>query len=295
MSTTTATKRQMAGPAGRSAAARNASTEPLLVRAILILLAVAFSIVFLVLPLAAVLKEAFASGIAGYLSALRDPDSISAIRITLIAAAFAVPLNVIFGLAAAWVITKFEFWGKNVLVTLIDLPFAISPVISGMVFVLLFGRTGPFYAWLDQHNIHIVFALPGIVLATVFVTFPFVARELIPLMEAQGNDEETAAVVLGASGWQMFWRVTLPNIKWALLYGIILCNARAMGEFGAVNVVVSEIAGLTCTIPLQIDLDRSSSDYVSAFTLASVLAGLAIVTLVVKKLVEWRTEVMEPE
>lgn len=268
---------------------RNSVSEPFIVRFLLIAFALVFAVVFLVFPLAAVLKEAFASGINGYLAALRDPDSISAIKLTLLTASIAVPLNLVFGVSAAWAITKFEFAGKNILVTLIDLPFAISPVISGMVFVLLFGRTSWLYPWLHDHHIDIVFALPGIILATVFVTFPFIARELIPLMQANGKDEETAALVLGASGWQMFWRVTLPNIKWALLYGVILCNARAMGEYGAVSVVSSRIAGSTCTIPLQIDLDNSNYDAVTAFSLASVLAGLAIITLIAKKLLEWRT------
>ncbi len=219
--------------------------------------------------------------------AIKDPDALAAVKLTLITAAFAVPLNVVFGVAAAWAITKFEFRGKNVLITLIDLPFAVSPVIAGLVFVLLFGREGLFGHWLSAHDVKIIFAVPGIILATMFVTVPFVARELIPTMEAQGTDEEQAAIVLGASGWQTFTRVTLPNIKWGLLFGVILCNARAMGEFGAVSVVSGHIAGLTNTIPLQVETFYDDYDFVGAFALASLLALLAVVTLIVKNVVEW--------
>jgi sulfate transport system permease protein len=261
-----------------------------MVRWFLIGAALLFLGLFLVLPLASVFAQAFASGVAPYLDAVRDPDALSAIRLTLITAAIAVPLNLVFGVAAAWAIAKFEFIGKNVLITLIDLPFAVSPVISGMIFVLLFGARGVLGSWLDKHDIKIIFAVPGIVLATIFVTFPFVARELIPLMQAQGTDEEQAAIVLGASGWQAFWRVTLPNIKWGLLYGVILCNARAMGEFGAVSVVSGHIRGLTNTMPLHVEILYNEYNFVGAFAVASLLALLALVTLVLKNLIEWKTE-----
>jgi sulfate/thiosulfate transport system permease protein len=268
---------------------RDAVGEPLAVRIILIVLALAFLAVFLVVPLAVVFQQAFQSGKAAYFAALRDPDVQTAIRLTLTAAAIAVPLNVIFGVAAAWAIAKFEFRGKNVLTTLIDLPFAVSPVIAGMTFVLLFGAHGWFGPWLDKHNIKLIFALPGIVMATVFVTVPFVARELIPLMQAQGSDEELAAITLGANGWQTFWRVTLPNIKWGLLYGVILTNARAMGEFGAVSVVSGHIAGETNTMPLQIQQLYDDYNFVGSFAVASLLTLLALVTLVLKSLIEWKT------
>ncbi len=263
--------------------------EPLWVRVVLILLALAFLAFFLVVPLAVVFQQAFAGGRAAYFEALKDPDVRTAIRLTLTAAGVAVPLNVVFGVAAAWCIAKFEFRGKNVLTTLIDLPFAVSPVIAGLVFVLLFGAHGWFGPWLEAHNVKLIFALPGIVMATVFVTFPFVARELIPLMQAQGSDEEMAAITLGANGWQTFWRVTLPNIKWGLLYGVILTNARAMGEFGAVSVVSGHIAGETNTMPLQIQQLYDDYNYVGAFAVASLLTLLALVTLVLKSLIEWRT------
>ncbi|HEY3328554.1 MAG TPA: sulfate ABC transporter permease subunit CysW [Capsulimonadaceae bacterium] len=264
------------------------TTEPLWVRVMLITLALVFVAILLVLPLVAVFQTAFQHGVKPYLAAINEKDALAAIKLTLLIAAIAVPLNLVFGVAAAWVLTKFDFKGKNVLSALIDLPFAISPVISGMIFVLLFGRTGVFGPWLIEHNIRIIFALPGMVLATVFVTFPFVARELVPLMQAQGREEEQAAVVLGASGWQTFWRVSLPNIRWGLLYATILCNARAMGEFGAVSVVSGHISGLNNTIPLQVELLYDDYDFSGAFALASILAMLGVVTLILKKLLEWR-------
>jgi sulfate transport system permease protein len=243
---------------------------------------------FLVLPLAVVFAEAFRRGFGGYFGAFRDPDALAAVRLTLLTAAIAVPANVIFGVSAAWAIAKFNFRGKSLLTTLIDLPFAVSPVISGLIYVLVFGRQGWFGPWLGQHNIHIIFAVPGIVLATTFVTFPFVARELIPLMQSQGSDEECAALTLGASGWQTFWRVTLPNIRWGLLYGVILCNARAMGEFGAVSVVSGHIRGETDTLPLHVEILYNEYNYSGAFAVASLLTLLALATLVFKSLVEWR-------
>ena len=274
---------------GASTRARQQSStsEPIWVKTVLTLVAIVFVALFLLLPLVSVFYEALHKGWPLYLKAIRDPDALASVKLTLITAAFAVPLNVLFGVAAAWAITKFEFRGKNFLITLIDLPFAVSPVIAGLVFVLLFGREGLFGHWLTAHDIKIIFAVPGIILATVFVTVPFVARELIPTMEAQGTDEEQAAIVLGASGWQTFTRVTLPNIKWGLLFGVILCNARAMGEFGAVSVVSGHIAGLTNTIPLQVEQLYDDYDFVGAFALASLLALLALVTLVAKNVVEW--------
>ena len=242
----------------------------------------------IVLPLVIVLSEAFKGGLAPYLAALADPDTISAIQLTLLVAAIAVPLNAVFGVAAAWCITRFEFGGKGILLTILDLPFTISPVISGLVWILLFGAQGWFGSWLRDHGIKIVFALPGMVLATVLVTLPFVARELIPLLNDQGTDEEVAAVTLGARGWDVFFRVTLPNIKWGLLYGVLLCTARAMGEFGAVSVVSGHIRGLTNTLPLQIEILYNQYDSIAAFACASILAGLAIVTLVLKTVLEWR-------
>ncbi len=264
------------------------TTEPAWVRIVLTVLALASVAILLVLPLVAVFQQAFQGGWKLYLEAIKDADAIAAIKLTIKIAAIAVPLNLVFGLAAAWALTKFDFKGKNFLSTLIDLPFAVSPVISGMIFVLLFGRNGYFGPWLMDHNIKIIFALPGMVLATVFVTFPFVARELVPLMQAQGRDEEQAAVVLGANGWQTFWRVSLPNIRWGLLYAVILCNARAMGEFGAVSVVSGHISGLNNTIPLQVELLYDDYNFSGAFALASVLAMLGVVTLIAKKLIEWR-------
>jgi sulfate transport system permease protein len=267
---------------------RAATAEPAAVRWLLIVFTLGFLALFLLLPLVVVFVQAFASGIKVYFAALIDSDALSAIRLTLMTAAFAVLLNTMFGIAAAWAITKFEFRGKNLLITLIDLPFSVSPVISGMVFVLLFGAQGWFGAWLAEHNIRIVYAQPGLILATVFVTFPFVARELIPLMQAQGTDEEHAALSLGASGWQTFWHVTLPNIRWGLLYGILLCNARAMGEFGAVSVVSGHIRGASNTMPLHVEILYNDYKFAAAFAVASLLALLAFVTLGLKSFLEWR-------
>jgi sulfate transport system permease protein len=244
--------------------------------------------VLVVLPLVVVFVEAFAKGAESYITSLLDPYALAAMRLTLLTAAIAVPLNVVFGVCAAWAIAKFEFRGKNVLITLIDVPFAVSPVISGLVYVLMFGAQGLLGPYLMEHDIHIIFAVPGIVLATTFVTFPFVARELIPLMQTQGNDEEVTALSLGASGWQTFWLVTLPNIRWGLLYGVLLCNARAMGEFGAVSVVSGHVRGLTNTLPLHIEILHSEYNYVGAFASSSILAMLALVTLLAKTLLERR-------
>jgi sulfate transport system permease protein len=268
--------------------ARNARTETGWVRWTLTITALGFLGLFLILPLATVFLEAFSKGGAAFLAALGDPVTQASIELTLLVAAIAVPVNTVFGIAAAWAITKFEFRGKSFLITLIDLPFSISPVISGLVFVLLFGLQGWFGPWLRDHDIKIIFALPGIVLATVFVTFPFVARELIPLMQEQGTQEEEAAATLGASGWKTFWTVTLPNIRWALLYGVLLCNARAMGEFGAVAVVSGHIRGLTTTMPLHIEILYNEYNIVAAFAVASLLALLALVTLVAKTALEWK-------
>jgi sulfate transport system permease protein len=258
------------------------------VHALLILAAVAFMVVFLVLPLAAVFVVALSKGLHAYLMALDQPDAFSAMRLTLLVAVIAVPLNIVFGVAAAWAVARFEFRGKALLGALIDLPFSISPVVAGLIYVLLFGAQGWFGPWMSDHGVKIIFAVPGLVLATVFVTLPFVARELIPLMQAQGSEEEEAARVLGANGWQMFFRVTLPKIRWALLYGVLLCNARAMGEFGAVSVVSGHIRGLTTTMPLEIEMRYNEYDYVGAFAVASLLALLALVTLAVKSGLEWR-------
>lgn len=266
------------------------TTESPLVRYALTGLALAFMALFLLLPLAAVFTEALRNGWGAYLEALKDPDAWSAIRLTLLTALVAVPLNLIFGIAAAWCIAKYEFKGKAFLTTLVDLPFSVSPVVAGLIYVLVFGAQGWFGPWLQEHDIRIVFAVPGIILATVFVTFPFIARELIPLMQAQGNDEEQAAIVLGASGWQTFWHVTLPNIKWGLIYGVILCNARAMGEFGAVSVVSGHIRGQTNTMPLHVEILYNEYQSVAAFAVASLLALLALVTLAIKSAVEWRHE-----
>ena len=262
--------------------------EPDWVRYLLIAVALSFLTLFLFVPLAAVFTEALKRGWDVYLESIRDPDAISAIKLTLIAAGISVPLNLVFGVAAAWAIAKFEFRGKSVLLTLIDLPFSVSPVIAGLIYVLLFGAQGWFGEWLAEHDIKILFAVPGIVLATIFITFPFVARELIPLMQQQGTEEEEAALVLGASGWSTFWRVTLPNIKWGLLYGVILCNARAMGEFGAVSVVSGHIRGETNTMPLQVEILYNEYNFTAAFAIASLLALLALVTLAVKSFIEWR-------
>jgi sulfate/thiosulfate transport system permease protein len=269
---------------------RNATSEPVWVQRLLIGTALAFMTLFLFVPLATVFYEALKKGWDVYLAALVDPDAVSAIQLTLIAAAISLPLNLVFGVAAAWCIAKFEFRGKNLLLTLIDLPFSVSPVIAGLIYVLVFGLQGWLGPWLQEHDIKIIFALPGIVLATVFITFPFVARELIPLMQAQGIEQEEAARVLGANGWQMFRRVTLPNIRWALLYGVILCNARAMGEFGAVSVVSGHIRGQTNTMPLHIEIVYNEYQFAAAFAVASLLAGLALVTLVAKYLVEQRVK-----
>jgi sulfate transport system permease protein len=266
-----------------------AAREPTLVKWLVITVALAFFATFLLLPLFAVFAEALRKGWAAYWAAIVAPDALSAIRLTLLAAAISVPLNLVFGIAAAWAVAKHDFRGKQVLITLIDLPFSVSPVIAGLVYVLVFGAQGWFGPWLADHGIKIVFAVPGIVLATIFVTVPFVARELIPLMQAQGRDEEEAALVLGASGWQTFLRVTLPNVKWGLLYGVILCNARAMGEFGAVSVVSGHIRGETNTMPLHVEILYNEYSFAAAFAVASLLALLALVTLLIKTVVEWRT------
>ncbi len=273
--------------------------EPAWVKGLLISVALGFFAIFLLLPLITVFAEGLRKGWGAYLAALVHRDAWDAIKLTLLTAAIAVPLNLIFGVAAAWSIAKFEFPGKRLLITFIDLPFSVSPVISGLIYVLLFGAQGWFGPWLYEHDIRIIFAVPGIVLATIFVTFPFVARELIPLMEAQGSEEEEAAVVLGASGWQVFCNVTLPNIKWGLLYGVILCNARAMGEFGAVSVVSGHIRGQTNTLPLYVEILYNEYNYAAAFAVASLLALLAIVTLALKTLIERQTrrqlqEITEP-
>jgi sulfate transport system permease protein len=267
---------------------RNSTTEPTWVRVSLITLALVFMFLFLVLPLATVFVEALRKGFDVYIDALKEPDAWSAIRLTFITALIAVPLNLVFGVAAAWAIAKYEFRGKAFLTTLVDLPFSVSPVVAGLIYVLMFGAQGWIGPWLQAHDIKIVFAVPGIVLATVFVTFPFIARELIPLMQAQGSEEEQAAIVLGATGWQTFWYVTLPNIKWGLLYGVILCNARAMGEFGAVSVVSGHIRGQTNTMPLHVEVLYNEYQSVAAFAVASLLALLALVTLVIKSVAEWR-------
>jgi sulfate transport system permease protein len=271
-----------AGPIG------GITTEPLWVRRVLIGVAVAFLAFFLLLPLGAVFTEALRGGWAAYGDAFEDPDARAAIALTLAVASIAVPLNLVFGLAAAWAIAKFEFRGKSLLITLIDLPFSVSPVVAGLVFVLLFGAQGVLGPTLRDHGVQIIFALPGIVLATVFVTFPFIARELIPLMQDQGRSDEEAATTLGASGWRTFWSVTLPNVKWSLLYGVLLCNARAMGEFGAVAVVSGHIRGQTNTMPLHVEILYNEYNLVAAFAMASLLAGLALVTLAIKSFLEWR-------
>ena len=286
-----------------AATTQRATQDPAWVKYTLLTIALLFLAFFLVLPLAAVFTEALRKGIGAYFAAFSDPDALSAIKLTLTTAAIAVPANLVFGVAASWAIAKFSFRGKSLLITLIDLPFAVSPVISGLIFVLVFGSRGGWYGqylnaenpwfpwlqqWLNTQDIQIIFAIPGIVLATTFITFPFVARELIPLMQAQGTDEELAAITLGASGWQTFWRVTLPNIKWGLFYGVILCNARAMGEFGAVSVVSGHIRGETNTMPLHVEILYNEYNFVAAFAVASLLAFLALLTLVLKSFVEWR-------
>ncbi len=265
-----------------------ATREPAWVKGVLIAVALSFFSLFLLLPLVTVFAEALRKGWAVYLAALVEPDALFAIYLTLLVTAIAVPLNLIFGVAAAWTIAKFDFRGKQLLTTLIDLPFSVSPVIVGLMYVLIFGAQGWFGPWLMEHGVRIVFAVPGLVLATVFVTFPFVARELIPLMQTQGKEEEEAAVVLGASGWRTFWHVTLPNIKWGLIYGVVLCNARAMGEFGAVSVVSGHIRGQTNTLPLHVEILYNEYQFAAAFAVASLLALLALLTLVVKSWVEWR-------
>lgn len=272
--------------AGRTRATR----EPAWVRWVLITLALAFLGLFLFVPLVSVFVEAFKKGWEVYVESISDPDALSALVLTLTAAVIAVPLNLVFGVAAAWCIAKFDFRGKSVLLTLIDLPFSVSPVIAGLIYVLVFGLQGWFGEWLRDHDLKVIFAVPGIVLATIFVTFPFVARELIPLMQAQGQEQEEAATVLGASGWQTFWKVTLPNVKWALLYGVILCNARAMGEFGAVSVVSGHIRGQTNTLPLHIEILYNEYQFAASFAVASLLASLALVTLVLKFIVERRLQ-----
>ncbi|MEO3714957.1 sulfate ABC transporter permease subunit CysW [Roseateles flavus] len=268
-----------------------ATREAPWVRWTLLTLGLGFFALFLILPLVAVFTEALRKGFDVYLAALIEDDALSAIKLTLIATVVAVPLNLVFGVSAAWAIAKHDFRGKQLLITLIDLPFSVSPVVAGLIYVLLFGAQGWFGPWLQAHDLKIIFAVPGIVLATVFVTFPFVARELIPLMQAQGRDEEEAATVLGASGWQTFWHVTLPNIKWGLLYGVILCNARAMGEFGAVSVVSGHIRGQTNTLPLHVEILYNEYQFAAAFAVASLLALLALVTLGLKQFVEWRAAV----
>ena len=278
----------------RPSVVRRATHDPAWVRWTLTTVALGFLGLFLFMPLAAVFTEAFRRGLEAYLNAFRNSDAIAAITLTLTVAVIAVPLNLVFGVAAAWGIAKFNFPGKSLLITLIDLPFAVSPVISGLIYVLLFGLQGWLGPWLNDHDIKIIFAVPGIVLATVFVTFPFVARELIPLMQAQGNDEEYAALTLGATGWQTFWRVTLPNIKWGLFYGVILCNARAMGEFGAVSVVSGHIRGQTNTMPLHVEILYNEYNFVAAFAVASLLSLLALVTLALKSFVESRSHALQP-
>ncbi len=267
---------------------RRAGKDSPVVRVILIALSLIFLSLFLFLPLIAVFVEALRDGIGAYFKAITAPDTLSAIRLTLLTTCIAVPLNVVFGVAAAWTVTRFDFRGKNLLITLIDLPVAVSPVIAGMIYVLLFGARGVFGPMLQAHDIKVIFAVPGIALATTFVTFPFVARELIPFMQAQGSDEEEAALVLGASGWQTFFRITLPNIKWGLIYGTVLCTARAMGEFGAVSVVSGHIRGETNTIPLHVEVLYNEYHFAAAFSVASILVALSLVTLTMKKLIEWR-------
>jgi sulfate transport system permease protein len=273
---------------GQGGAPIGALTESWPVRALLIAITLGFLGIFVVLPILSVFVEAFAKGLGPYLSKLKEPDALAAIRLTLLTASIAVPLNLVFGVSAAWLISKYRFPGKSLLVTLIDLPFSVSPVVSGLVYVLMFGSRGVLGPWLEKHDISIIFATPGIVLATIFVTFPFVAREVLPLMQDQGSDEEEAALTLGAKGWRIFLQVTLPKIKWGVLYGIILCNARAMGEFGAVSVVSGHIRGQTNTLPLQVEILYNEYDSVGAFALASLLMMLALATLVAKQIIEAR-------
>ncbi len=267
---------------------RTQTSESGFVKGLLIFIALAYLVLFLMMPIVLVMVNAFAKGVQVYFQSILEPDARAAIRLTLLAAAISLPLNLLFGIAAAWTITKFDFWGRKILLTLIELPFTVSPVISGLIYVLLFGAHGVFGPWLQAHDLKIIFAVPGIVLATIFVTFPFVARELIPLMQAQGADEENSAVILGANGWQTFFRVTLPNIKWGLLYGVILSNARAMGEFGAVSVVSGHIRGLTNTIPLHVEILYNEYQFAPAFAVASLLMFLAVLTLAAKHWIEWK-------
>ncbi|AGH48603.1 MULTISPECIES: sulfate ABC transporter permease subunit CysW [Sphingomonadales] len=265
-----------------------ATSESRLARAVIMAIGLGFFGLFLLMPLLVVFAQALAGGIGAYLDAIVEPDALAAIRLTLLVAAISVPANIVFGIAAAWAITKFDFPGKSILITFIDLPFSVSPVVSGLIYVLLFGAQGWLGPWLAEHDIQIIFAVPGMVLATIFVTFPFVARELIPLMAEQGRDDEEAALSLGATGWQTFWHATLPNIRWGLLYGVLLCNARAMGEFGAVSVVSGHIRGETNTMPLHVEILYNEYNFIAAFAVASLLALLALVTLVLKSLLEWR-------
>ena len=281
--------RGSAAPAAARSRKPGGEQDPWFVRWGLTVLAMLLLGLFIVLPLAAVFAQAFDKGWAAYLAAIREPDTLSAIRLSLLVAVISVPLNVVFGVAAAWALTKFRFRGRNVLLSLIDIPFAVSPVVSGLIYVLVFGAQGWLGTWLAAHDIRIIFAVPGIILATTFVTFPFVARELIPLMESQGTDEEEAALVLGASGWQMFFKITLPNIKWGVLYGVVLCTARALGEFGAVSVVSGHIRGETNTLPLHVEILYNEYNYAGAFAVASLLSAIAVVTLAVKKFLEWKT------
>jgi len=280
----------MAGPnkSQRESKSRRGTEESTIVKWLLIVIALAFSVVFLLLPLANVFVQALSKGWQVYWASLTEPDSWSAIKLTLLVAAISVPLNLLFGLAAAWAIAKFDFPGKSLLNTLIDLPFAVSPVVAGLMYVLLFGLQGHFGHWLAAHDIKIIFAVPGIVVATIFVTFPFIARELIPIMQATGSEQEQAALTLGANGWQIFWRVTLPSVKWGLLYGVILCNARAMGEFGAVSVISGHITGQTDTMPLRVEKLYNEYNSAAAFAVASLLALLALLTLGIKTLLEWK-------
>jgi len=267
--------------------------DPWWIKTVLLVVAISFLVIFLLVPLITVFASAFQKGLGAYFATFSDPAAFAAIQLTLLVAGIAVPANLIFGVSAAWAIAKFDFPGKSLLITLIDLPFAVSPVVSGLIYVLVFGSQGWLGPALHDYNIRIIFAVPGIVLATIFVTFPFVARELIPIMQAQGSEEEQAAISLGASGWQTFWRVTLPSVRWGLIYGVILCNARAMGEFGAVSVVSGHIRGMTNTIPLHVEILYNEYNFVGAFAMASLLACLALVTLVIKSLVEWRMHVQE--
>lgn len=288
MSTLDVTLPTAVAPVASSVRGKAATVEPRWVQYGLIGIALLFLVLFLFIPLFAVFAEALRKGWDAYIAAIVEPDAVSAIKLTLLAALISVPLNLVFGVSAAWAVAKFEFRGKNLLITLIDLPFSVSPIISGLIYVLIFGAQGWLGPWLYEHDIKILFALPAIVLATIFVTFPFVARELIPLMQSQGSDEEEAALVLGASGWETFWHVTLPNIKWGLLYGVILCNARAMGEFGAVSVVSGHIRGMTNTIPLHVEILYNEYNFSAAFAVASLLALLALLTLVLKSWIEWQ-------